>query len=82
VDSILDVTAPAAEFTAGLPDPLSEQEIRVLKLVVAGKSNQEIAAELIIGVGTAKWHVHNILQKLGVTNRAQAIARAHELGMQ
>ncbi|MGE5461856.1 MAG: LuxR C-terminal-related transcriptional regulator [Syntrophothermus sp.] len=82
VDSILDVTAPAAEFTAGLPDPLSEQEIRVLKLVMAGKSNQEIAAELIIGVGTAKWHVHNILQKLGVTNRAQAIARAHELGMQ
>lgn len=64
-----------------LPDPLSEQEIRVLKLIVAGKSNAEIAAELVISVGTAKWHVHNILQKLGVKNRPQAIACARELGI-
>ncbi|MCG2786829.1 MAG: LuxR C-terminal-related transcriptional regulator [Anaerolineae bacterium] len=64
-----------------LPDPLSEQEIRVLKLIVAGKSNAEIAAELVISVGTAKWHVHNILQKLGTKNRPQAIARARELGI-
>jgi len=48
-----------------LLDPLSEQEIRVLKLIVAGKSNQQIADELDISVGTAKWYVHNILQKLG-----------------
>ncbi|MBN2115492.1 MAG: AAA family ATPase [Anaerolineales bacterium] len=64
-----------------LPDPLSEQEIRVLKLIVAGKSNQQIADELVISVGTAKWHVHNVLQKLGVNNRPQAIARARELGI-
>jgi LuxR family transcriptional regulator, maltose regulon positive regulatory protein len=64
-----------------LPDPLSEQEIRVLNLIVAGKSNTEIAIELVISVGTAKWHVHNILQKLGVGNRPQAIARARELGL-
>ncbi len=64
-----------------LPAPLSEQEIRVLKLVLAGKSNAEIAAELVISVGTAKWHVHNLLQKLGASNRPQAIARARELGM-
>ncbi len=63
-----------------LPDPLTEQELRVLGLIVAGKSNQEIADELVISVGTAKWHVHNILQKLGVSNRSQAIARARELG--
>jgi LuxR family maltose regulon positive regulatory protein len=50
-------------------------------LIVAGKSNQEIAEELVISAGTAKWHVHNILQKLGVSNRPQAIARARELGM-
>lgn len=61
--------------------PLSDQEIRVLKLIIAGKSNQEIAEELVISVGTAKWHVHNILQKLGVRNRPQAIARARELGI-
>jgi LuxR family maltose regulon positive regulatory protein len=63
-----------------LPDPLSEQEMRVLNLMIAGKSNAEIAAELVISVGTAKWHVHNVLQKLGVNNRPQAIARARELG--
>ena len=63
-----------------LPDPLSEQELRVLGLIVAGKTNREIADELFISVGTAKWHVHNVLQKLGVSNRSQASARARELG--
>jgi LuxR family transcriptional regulator, maltose regulon positive regulatory protein len=63
-----------------LPDPLSEQELRVLGLIVAGKTNREIAEELFISVGTAKWHVHNILQKLGVGNRSEASARARELG--
>jgi LuxR family maltose regulon positive regulatory protein len=62
--------------------PLSEQEIRVLRLIIAGKSNQEVAEELVISVGTAKWHVHNILQKLGVNNRPQAVARARELGIE
>ena len=69
-------------FNTQLIDPLSEQEINVLKLIVDGKSNQEIANDLFISVGTAKWHVHNILQKLDVKNRSQAIIRAHELGIQ
>ena len=64
-----------------LIDPLSEQELRILKLLVAAKSNKEIADELFISVGTAKWHVHNILQKLGVGNRSQAVARARKLGL-
>jgi LuxR family maltose regulon positive regulatory protein len=63
-----------------LPEPLTEQELRVLDLIVEGNTNREIADELVISVGTAKWHVHNILQKLGVSNRSQAIARARELG--
>ena len=79
VNEILEATAPGEEFSVRLPAPLSEQEIRILKLIMAGKSNQEIAAELVISVGTAKWHVHNILQKLGVSNRSQAVVRAHEL---
>jgi LuxR family maltose regulon positive regulatory protein len=62
-----------------LPDPLTNQELRVLALIVAGKSNQQIAEELVISLGTAKWHVHNILQKLDVKNRSQAIVRAREL---
>lgn len=60
--------------------PLSDQEMRALGLIMAGKSNAEIAAELVISVGTAKWHVHNILQKLDVRTRAQALVRARELG--
>lgn len=68
-------------FNEKLIAPLSEQELRVLRLVAAGKSNAQIAAELVISVGTAKWHVHNILQKLDVGTRAQAIARARELGI-
>lgn len=78
VDDILEKTTPAEEAVPNLIDPLSEQEVRVLKLIVAGKSNHEIAEELVISVGTAKWHVHNILQKLGVSNRAEAIARVRE----
>ncbi len=81
VDTLLGMSQSKSEALAALPDPLSEQELRVLHLIVAGKSNQEIAAELVISVGTAKWHVHNILQKLGVSNRPQAIARARALGL-
>lgn len=64
-----------------LVDPLSDQEIKVLNLIVAGKSNQEIAAELCISNGTAKWHVHNILQKIGATNRSQAIVISRNLNI-
>ncbi|MEZ4769674.1 MAG: helix-turn-helix transcriptional regulator [Caldilineales bacterium] len=85
MDSILNASlAPAkahATLLASLPEPLTEQELRVLNLVIAGKTNADIAAELVISVGTAKWHVHNILQKLGVRNRSQVIALARELGV-
>jgi LuxR family maltose regulon positive regulatory protein len=81
VDDIQKKSQAASASFPPLPDPLTEQELRVLKLVMAGKSNREIADELVISVGTAKWHVHNVLQKLGVNNRPQAIARAHELGI-
>ncbi len=81
VDSILRAIEPDGEPCVSLPDPLSEQEMKVLNLIEAGKSNQEIAEELVISVGTAKWHVHNILQKLGAKNRTQAIATATELGL-
>ncbi|MFP4440422.1 MAG: LuxR C-terminal-related transcriptional regulator [Chloroflexaceae bacterium] len=85
VDTLLSMGRPAgatpATPQAHLPEPLSDQELRVLRLIVAGKSNREIAAELVITVGTAKWHVHNVLQKLGVNSRPKAIARARELGI-
>ena len=62
-----------------LPEPLTEQELNILALIVDGKTNKQIADELVITVGTVKWHVHNILQKLGVNNRTQATIRAQEL---
>lgn len=64
-----------------LPEPLTEQELNILALIVDGKTNQQIADELVITLGTAKWHVHNILQKLSVNNRTQATIRAQEIGL-
>lgn len=61
------------------PEPLTQREHEVLRLLVAGASNQEIANQLVISLATAKKHVSNILAKLGVTSRAQAIARARDL---
>lgn len=63
-----------------LVEPLSEREIEVLRLVVAGASNQAIADQLVITVGTVKNHMSNILGKLGVRNRWEAIRRTGELG--
>ena len=55
---------------------LTEREYEVLKLLVLGKSNTEIADELIVSVHTAKAHVCNILQKLCVDDRVQAAVKA------
>ncbi len=63
------------------PNPLSDREMDVLRLLNAGLSNREIADELTITVGTAKWHVHNIYEKLDARGRVQAIARARELNL-
>jgi LuxR family maltose regulon positive regulatory protein len=64
-----------------LVEPLSEREIEVLGLIVSGLSNAEIARELVITVGTTKWHITNIYGKLQVRSRAQAIKRAHQLNL-
>ncbi len=55
---------------------LTEREIQVLVLVVAGKSNADIAQELGISLSTARFHVSTILSKLGAANRAEAAALA------
>ncbi len=69
--------APASEPTAGL----TERELEVLRLVAAGRSNREIAAELFISPKTASVHVSNILGKLTVGTRTEAASRAHALGL-
>ncbi len=61
--------------------PLSKSQFEVLRLVNAGLSNQEIAEELRMSVGTTKWHLHEILRKLAVRNRTAAAAKARSIGL-
>ena len=62
-------------------DPLSTRELEVLRLMVQGDSNQEIAVTLVLSIDTVKRHVSNIFSKLGVKNRVQAVARARTIGL-
>ncbi len=62
-----------------LIEPLSERELEVLRLICAGKSNQEIADELFLALNTVKRHANNLYGKLGVSRRAQAIMEARRL---
>jgi len=72
---------PAAPKPQGLEEPLSDREIEVLRRIADGASNKEIAAALVIAEGTVKNHITNILGKLGVTGRLQAVNKARELGI-
>lgn len=61
-----------------LHEDLTNRELEVLKLIGKGKSNQEIADELYIGIKTVKTHVSHILEKLQVTDRTQAAIYANQ----
>jgi LuxR family maltose regulon positive regulatory protein len=62
-----------------LVDPLSRQEMRVLRLLVAGQTNAEIASELVVSTNTVKTHVKSIYSKLNINSREEARAVAREL---
>jgi DNA-binding NarL/FixJ family response regulator len=86
IDSFLNsvLTAPvvsrqAADGTAS--ERLSQREVEVLHLVAAGKSNAEIAEELVISINTVRRHVSNVFDKTGVANRTQAAAYAKDHGL-
>jgi ATP/maltotriose-dependent transcriptional regulator MalT len=68
-----------SSYAWSLVEPLSLRELEVLRLIAAGLSNEQIAAELVVTMATAKKHVSNILGKLNVNSRTQAVARAREL---
>ena len=94
-DSILDPSVAAkvvAEFSRVsslvpatssevLPEPLSEREVELLRLIASGLSNKEIGETLFITEGTVKNHITHILGKLGARDRTQAALRAKELGL-
>lgn len=63
------------------PEPLTEREVEVLRLMTSGCNNREIADSLGMAEGTAKNHISNILAKLGVRDRTRAVLKALELGL-
>ena len=63
------------------PDPLTERETEILRLMAGGYSNKEIANSLDVAEGTVKNHVSNILSKMGVRDRTRAVLKALELGL-
>lgn len=60
---------------------LSLKQIKALRLVNLGLSNQQIAEKLSITVGTTKWHLHQIFHKLEVRSRTAAAAKARRRGI-
>ena len=73
-----DIQDEQAPKQPAVLDDLSARELEVLKLLAAGKSNQQIADELVISLNTVRRHVSNIFDKTGVANRAQATAYAKD----
>lgn len=73
----LDIGTAPPQGASGL----TARELEVLRLVAAGRSNQQIADELFISRKTASVHVSHILAKLGVSTRVEAAATAHRLGL-
>jgi DNA-binding NarL/FixJ family response regulator len=90
-EALLDpaVTRGVIERFARAPDPpatgrldeLTDRERDVLALVARGRSNAEIASDLVVAVGTVKTHVASILAKLGCRDRTQVVVLAYELGV-
>jgi DNA-binding NarL/FixJ family response regulator len=72
---------PARPGEEGLPEPLTEREREVLRLLAEGLTNRQIAAQLFLAEGTVKNYVTSILQKLSVRDRTQAAVRARELNL-
>jgi LuxR family maltose regulon positive regulatory protein len=66
---------------ASMPEPLSERELDILRLIATGRSNKEIAEILVIAISTVKSHINNLYGKLGTNRRTEAIAIARELGL-
>jgi len=75
-------SAVGAKLAERIGNPeLSDRELEVLRLMATGKSNLEISTELSIAEGTVKFHMKNILSKLGVSDRTQAMIVALKRGI-
>ena len=76
-----EVLIKAATEPAAAEEGLTSRELEILRLMVAGESNPDIAATLFVSRSTVKFHVSNILMKLGATTRTEAVAIALQRGL-
>jgi DNA-binding CsgD family transcriptional regulator/pimeloyl-ACP methyl ester carboxylesterase len=81
IETFLDDIPSPQTTSAHLPHELSQRELEVLRHIVSGKSNQQIADELVISPNTVRRHVSNIFDKIGAANRTQAAAYARDHGL-
>jgi pimeloyl-ACP methyl ester carboxylesterase/DNA-binding CsgD family transcriptional regulator len=79
--SFLAELPPPEPDVSAAPDGLSQREAEVLRLISQGKSNQQVADELVISLHTVKRHVSNVFHKTGVSSRAQAMIYARDRGL-
>ncbi len=77
----LAVADPQQQANQGLDDPLTARELEILTLIDSGRSNREIADQLVLAESTVKRHINHLYGKLAVDSRTQALARARDLGL-
>jgi len=80
-DGVGQAAPPEVSPSNDLISPLSQRETEVLKLMVEGLSNKEIADRLVIGVSTVRTHVEHILEKMAVSGRTEAAVKAMRRGL-
>ena len=76
-----EISQPAQREQPLTPDPLTEREVDIIRLVAQGLSNRQIAEQLVIGEATVRTHVGNVLNKLHLANRVQATLYALREGL-
>jgi len=81
VDDAAEAPSPAPAPRSVLPDPLSDRELDVLRLLGSELDGPGIARELVVSLNTVRTHTKHIYTKLGVNNRRAAVSRAHQLGL-
>jgi predicted ATPase/DNA-binding CsgD family transcriptional regulator len=81
LENNVGLSAPPVSSHASTADALTKRELEILNLMSSGMKNREIADQLMISVGTVKWYSSQILSKLHVQNRVQALAQARALNL-